>query len=91
MLDRLELDRARGAGPPLSGRHRRGARAPRSSFLAAGLDGYADGRSEPAAFQCSLLSPYLHFGQISPVEIALAVRDGEVKPAMPTAPPTSRS
>ena len=32
------------------------------------------GRSEPGAFQCSQLSPYLHFGQISPVEIALAVR-----------------
>jgi deoxyribodipyrimidine photo-lyase len=43
-------------------------------FLASKLDGYADARSEPAAFQCSLLSPYLHFGQISPVEIALAVR-----------------
>jgi deoxyribodipyrimidine photo-lyase len=43
-------------------------------FLAARLDGYADARSEPAAFHCSLLSPYLHFGQISPVEMALAVR-----------------
>ena len=27
--------------------------------------------ASPAACQCSLLSPYLHFGQISPVEIAL--------------------
>ena len=44
-------------------------------FLADKLDGYAEGRSEPGAFQCSLLSPYLHFGQISPVEIALAVRN----------------
>ncbi|MDF2780746.1 MAG: photolyase FAD-binding protein, partial [Geminicoccaceae bacterium] len=30
--------------------------------------------SEPGAYRCSQLSPYLHFGQISPVEIALRVR-----------------
>jgi deoxyribodipyrimidine photo-lyase len=50
------------------------ARKRLTGFLEGGLEGYADGRSEPAAFQCSLLSPYLHFGQISPVEIALEVR-----------------
>jgi deoxyribodipyrimidine photo-lyase len=38
------------------------------------LQGYGSGRNEPAAYQCSFLSPYLHFGQISPVEVALAVR-----------------
>jgi deoxyribodipyrimidine photo-lyase len=43
-------------------------------FLGSGLDGYAGGRSEPGAYRCSQLSPYLHFGQISPVEIALRVR-----------------
>jgi deoxyribodipyrimidine photo-lyase len=46
-------------------------------FIAARLGGYAEQRGEPAAFQCSLLSPYLHFGQISPVEIALAVRGAD--------------
>ena len=45
------------------------------AFLRDRLKGYAEGRSEPAAYQCSMLSPYLHFGQISPVEIALAARD----------------
>jgi deoxyribodipyrimidine photo-lyase len=45
------------------------------AFLDTGLDGYAEGRSEPGAFRCSLLSPYLHFGQISPVEVALTVRN----------------
>jgi deoxyribodipyrimidine photo-lyase len=50
------------------------ARERLESFLQSDLDGYADGRSEPGTFQCSLLSPYLHFGQISPVEIALEVR-----------------
>jgi deoxyribodipyrimidine photo-lyase len=44
------------------------------TFLGTGLDGYARGRNEPGGFRCSLLSPYLHFGQISPVEVALAVR-----------------
>jgi deoxyribodipyrimidine photo-lyase len=46
-------------------------------FLEGKLDGYADRRSEPGAFHCSQISPYLHFGQISPVEIALAVRDAQ--------------
>lgn len=44
-------------------------------FLAQRLKGYADGRNEPAVDATSTLSPYLHFGQISPVEIAIAVRD----------------
>ncbi len=51
------------------------ARARLEGFLEGGLEGYADRRSEPAAMHGSLLSPYLHFGQISPVEIALRVRD----------------
>jgi deoxyribodipyrimidine photo-lyase len=74
VLRTLGLDRA---VPPVT-RFRGGtaeARRRLREFLVARLDGYADRRSEPGAFQCSLLSPYLHFGQISPVEIALAVRD----------------
>lgn len=46
--------------------------------LAAFLDafaGYASGRNQPADWRCSFMSPYLHFGQISTVEIALAVRE----------------
>jgi deoxyribodipyrimidine photo-lyase len=50
------------------------ARERLENFLKRGLAGYAAGRSEPGAFQCSQLSPYLHFGQISPLEIALEVR-----------------
>jgi deoxyribodipyrimidine photo-lyase len=68
-----DLDRS---APPVR-RFRGGtgeARRRLRNFLEAGLDGYAERRSEPGAVQCSLLSPYLHFGQISPVEIALAVR-----------------
>jgi deoxyribodipyrimidine photo-lyase len=50
------------------------ARARLATFLERGLPGYGDGRSEPAGPNVSELSPYLHFGQISPVEVALAVR-----------------
>lgn len=53
------------------------ARRRLADFIEHRLDRYADARSEPADWQCSFLSPYLHFGQISPVEIALAIRDSE--------------
>jgi len=46
-------------------------------FIEEKLDGYADGRNEPVARQCSELSPYLHFGQISPLDLALAAKDAE--------------
>jgi deoxyribodipyrimidine photo-lyase len=39
------------------------------------LGGYADGRGDPSRPAGSRLSPYLHFGQISPVAVALAVRE----------------
>ncbi len=43
-------------------------------FIRNHLDGYGDARNDPASPQCSELSPYLHFGQISPVEIALKIK-----------------
>ncbi|WP_232628218.1 deoxyribodipyrimidine photo-lyase [Methylobacterium sp. Leaf118] len=43
-------------------------------FLAEGFGGYGAGRNKPEAGAASHMSPYLHFGQISPVEIALAIR-----------------
>ncbi len=50
------------------------ARARLSAFLANGFDGYKEKRSAPERATVSHLSPYLHFGQISPIEIALASR-----------------
>ena len=50
------------------------ARKRLKAFLADGLAGYGNGRNRPEAAAASHMSPYLHFGQISPVEIALAVR-----------------
>ena len=46
------------------------ARRRLKSFILKHLDGYSGGRNDPGAPQCSELSPYLHFGQISLVEIA---------------------
>ncbi|MBT8079710.1 MAG: deoxyribodipyrimidine photo-lyase [Gammaproteobacteria bacterium] len=50
------------------------ARAKLTRFLRSGLVGYADARNDPADPSASELSPYLHFGQISPVEISLKVQ-----------------
>lgn len=38
-------------------------------FLDTGLDGYKDGRNFPARPKVSRLSPYLHFGEISPRQV----------------------
>lgn len=50
------------------------ARKRLAAFLDDGLERYADQRNKPEAHAASHMSPYLHFGQISPVEIALAVQ-----------------
>lgn len=50
------------------------ARAKLKAFLSGGLARYARERGKPEAQAASNMSPYLHFGQISPVEMALAVR-----------------
>lgn len=42
-------------------------------FIVKHLKGYGSGRNDPGAPRCSEMSPYLHFGQISPVEIALKI------------------
>ncbi len=44
-------------------------------FLRTDLPGYADGRLEPAEDATSHLSPYLHFGHISPCEVLRKVSD----------------
>jgi deoxyribodipyrimidine photo-lyase len=43
-------------------------------FLRHNLKRYADSRNEPSAHATSNLSPWLHFGQISSLEVALAAR-----------------
>lgn len=70
--DVAPVDRIRG------GEHR--AAATLRSFVDERLSGYADGRNQPAAMQVSYLSPYLHFGQLSPLDALLAVRDADASP-----------
>jgi deoxyribodipyrimidine photo-lyase len=53
------------------------ARRRLAAFLDEGLARYDQDRNRPERHAVSELSPYLHFGQISPVEIALAVRGAE--------------
>lgn len=52
------------------------ARAHLDAFLSDGLSGYGDRAPDPVHPGVSHLSPYLHFGQISPIAVVLAVRDG---------------
>jgi deoxyribodipyrimidine photo-lyase len=76
VLRQLRIDRSVG---PIQ-RFRGGtveARKHLTKFLQQGLPGYAVARNDPADPQCSNLSPYLHFGQISPVEVALAIGEGK--------------
>ncbi len=74
VLRELPVDRSvRPAGGFLGGTGEAGKRLRR--FLAGALDRYDTERNIPGSDAVSDLSPYLHFGQISPLEIALAVRD----------------
>ena len=72
VLEGLDLDRTVPPVRRLEGGTQE-ARRRLTRFLRRDLDGYAE-RNEPADWRSSLLSPYLHFGQISPVEVALKVR-----------------
>lgn len=73
VLSELKVDRSvapsrRFQGGSSEARHRL------ASFLEDKLKGYSEGRNEPIAQQCSHLSPYLHFGQISPLRLVHAAR-----------------
>jgi len=58
----------------------RQAREHLESFISLHLKDYADRRSDPGTDISSRLSPYLHFGQISPLYIALRIRQAEGVP-----------
>jgi len=63
------------------------------AFLARGLDRYAEERREPGAGAASGLSPWLHFGHLSPFEVVRAVlrREGWTPPAAPLRPTGARA
>jgi deoxyribodipyrimidine photo-lyase len=70
LLEGLRIDRTVGPVLGLEG-GARAAHARLDAFLPDGLAGYAEKRNEPAGDGQSGLSPYLHFGQLSPLEVAL--------------------
>lgn len=79
LLDRLALDARAGEvhaaeGGEMAGRQRLRA------FVRRGLAGYAHARNDPSREATSRLSPYLHFGQLGPREVALAVRGADAPP-----------
>lgn len=73
-LDRFAVDAGVAPVPSTTGGAAAGRRRLRH-FVQHGLAGYAAGRNEPARDATSGLSPYLHFGQLGPREVAVAVRD----------------
>jgi len=50
-------------------------------FITGKLDGYHEKKNDPTLDFVSHMSPYLHFGQISPLEIALRINEIESKGA----------
>lgn len=74
-LARLELDRSVGRVAAFRGGAGEAERRLRA-FVERKLAAYAVDRNDPALDGLSGLSPYLHFGQISPLAVALAVQAG---------------
>jgi deoxyribodipyrimidine photo-lyase len=72
ILSRLDIDHSVGPSQRFHGGTTEALRRLRE-FIARALANYAEARSDPAKAQVSFLGAYLHFGQISPVEIALAI------------------
>lgn len=68
LLEQLPIDRSVGPVPLPGGTA--AARRRLAHFLEEGLPRYAERRNDPGAAATSGLSPYLHFGHISPVEVA---------------------
>lgn len=67
------LEREFGPAPALFEPGEQAARKRLEAFLSSGLPRYAGDRNTPVEPACSLLSPYLHFGQISAARAALEV------------------
>jgi deoxyribodipyrimidine photo-lyase len=73
VLDRLRIDRGIAPVAIFRGGQTEAWRR-LSKFIKQSLGHYSEARARPGKAQVSALSAHLHFGQISPIEIALAVR-----------------
>ena len=78
LMHELNVDSSVGRIPGFRGGPSEAGRRLRD-FIENKLDEYPDRRNDPNADGQSHLSPYLHFGQVSPLEIALRVRETESK------------
>jgi len=76
ILKSLDIDRSVKTSPTYKGGIHQ-AREKLSDFIAHKLGDYAEKRNDPNLDFLSGMSPYLHFGQISPLEIALKVQDAK--------------
>jgi deoxyribodipyrimidine photo-lyase len=77
VLETLKLDRS---VPPVTGFFKGGSSRARQmfrSFLHRRLDNYVAHRNQPQTDDISHMSPYLHFGQISPLYLALQINGVE--------------
>jgi len=72
LIQKLKIDRAVRRVDAFQGGSRR-ARKLLRQFIAVKLDRYPEQSNDPSADCVSHLSPYLHFGQISPLRVALEV------------------
>jgi deoxyribodipyrimidine photo-lyase len=74
LLATLSIDRSVGRPSGYVGGEKEAARR-LGAFIEGKLTGYAVDRNDPNLDGVSNLSPYLHFGQISPLDIAIQIRD----------------
>ena len=78
LVAQCEIDHSVRPSPSFrGGAHEAGRRL--NQFLRRKLRHYSTAHNEPSASATSDLSPYLHFGQISPLKIALAAADYAAK------------
>jgi len=80
VVDKLHLDKSVAPLEDVYGGYSH-AKKRLTKFVEKKLTGYDELRNDPTKDFTSGLSAYLHFGQISPIEIALAVRDADAPAA----------
>jgi deoxyribodipyrimidine photo-lyase len=79
-LKKLKIDRTVKRSPRFVGGQEEAHRLLKR-FLKEDLTGFAADRNEPSVQRTSVMAGYLHFGHISPVELALAVKNHVDSPA----------
>jgi deoxyribodipyrimidine photo-lyase len=73
LVSACDIDHSVAPAPSIRGGPR-AAREQLRRFLETGLPRYAEDRDDPNASVTSGLSPYLHFGNISPIEVVLSAK-----------------